>query len=79
MGQDVHLPLICNNHLTYVLLQLLMILLGDMMCYLCYFTKNTSCSNFSQIFPKGEIVVPFGLAALEKITFVQVVWLMLLR
>lgn len=43
--------LMCRNHLTYVVLVLLMfallIILGDMMCYLCYFTKNTSYSCFS--------------------------------
>lgn len=65
----------CSNHLTSVLLMLmlfsLLIPLGDMMYYVCYFMKNTYYSCFSQNLPRGEIVVPFGLTVLGKITYDQ--------
>lgn len=57
--------LICCNHLTYMLLMLLLlyamlIILGDMMWYLCYFMKITYSSYFCQNLLKREIVCPFG-------------------
>lgn len=66
---------ICSNHMTYVILLVLifalMILLGDMMYYFFYFMKNTFYSCFSQKNPKEEIVVPFEFATFGKIKYMN--------
>lgn len=63
--------LLCSNHLTYVLLLLLLfallILLGDM-CYLCHFMNITFCSLFYPKKSKGGDWGSFCLVALGKTT-----------